>query len=507
MVTSAESIGILVREARIGKGMTQSQLAKALGTSQSAVGRIEAGNQNLSLEMVSRISEVLGQALMTPGSGALNLEIDGGHGLSGSIETRTSKNASVSTLCGALLNSGKTTLRGIARIEEVNRLVEVLTSIGVDCEWGACGANLTLTPPKKLNLKAMDVEAARRTRSILMFIGPLMHAYRSFDLPFAGGCDLGTRTIEPHLQALKHLGLEIEATAGLYHCEVHTPSNEARHFALTERGDTVTENALMAAARTPGVTVIRNASPNYMVQDLCAFLVKLGVPIEGIGTTTLTVHGVGEIDQDVEYDISEDPIESMTLLTAAVVTESELTITRVPIEFMEIELAVLESMGLDFSLTDEYRSHNGFTRLVDLTVRPSSLVAPVDKIHPMPFPGLNIDNLPFFGVLAAMAQGTTTIFDWVYDSRMIHMMGLGKLGANITLLDPHRIMVTGPTKWRGGGQLICPPALRPSVCIFMASLGAQGSTTLRDTYVIFRGYEELPDRLNALGASIHTFWQ
>ena len=507
MATSAQTIGLLIKDSRLGRGMTQADLARALNTSQSAIGRIEAGNQNLSLEMLNRISEVLGKQLITPGSGALTFSIEGGRRLHGTIETRSSKNGAVSTLCAALLNRGTTTLRGIARIEEVNRLVEVLTSIGVDCQWSDDQMNLTIIPPQHLDLSAINAEAARRTRSILLFLGPLMHDFPAFTLPYAGGCNLGTRTVEPHLQALRHLGLSVEATEGYYHCNVVPPAKDVRQFTLTERGDTVTENAIMAAARTPGVTIIRNASSNYMVQDLCDFITGLGITIEGIGTTTLTIHGVDDVNVDVAYDISEDPIESMSLLTAAVATDSELTITRVPIEFMEIELAVLDSMKLNYSMSEEYKSRNHRTRLVDLTVKPSNLIAPVDKIHPMPFPGLNIDNLPFFAVIAAMAKGTTTIFDWVYDHRMIHLMGLNKLGANLTLLDPHRIMVTGPTRWRGGGEIECPPALRPAMCLFLAALGARGETVLEDTYVITRGYEELPGRLNALGASIHSYMQ
>ncbi len=149
-----------------------------------------------------------------------------------------------------------------------------------------------------------------------------------------------------------------------------------RPIVLTERGDTVTENALLAAARHDGVTVIRNASSNYMVQDLCFFLEQLGVRVDGIGTTTLTVHGVPSIERDVDYSPSEDPVEAMSLLAAAVVTSSELTICRVPIEFLEIELAVLEEMGLDHDRSAEYPAANGRTRLVDLTVRPSKLHLP-----------------------------------------------------------------------------------------------------------------------------------
>jgi UDP-N-acetylglucosamine 1-carboxyvinyltransferase len=194
----------------------------------------------------------------------------------------------------------------------------------------------------------------------------------------------------------------------------------------------------------------------------------------------------------------------MSLLTAAIVTQSEMTIKRVPIEFLEIELAILEEMGLDYDLTPEYLAVNGHARLVDLTVRPSLLRSPIDKIHPMPFPGLNIDNLPFFAVIAATAQGKTIIHDWVYENRAIYLTELNRLGARVQLLDPHRVIVEGPTRWRGQ-QVVCPPALRPAVCILLGMLAARGESQLRDVYVINRGYEDLANRLNALGANIEVF--
>ena len=171
---------------------------------------------------------------------------------------------------------------------------------------------------------------------------------------------------------------------------------------------------------------------------------------------------------------------------------------------MEIELALLEEMGLSFDQTEEYPAANGRTRLVDVTVHPSTLHAPLDKIHPMPFPGLNIDNLPFFALIAATAQGSTLIHDWVYDNRALYLTELTKLGAKVTLMDPHRIYVEGPTHW-SGTEVICPPALRPAVVVLLAMLAAKGTSLLRNVYVIDRGYEQLAERLNVLGASIHTF--
>ncbi|HEX3648835.1 MAG TPA: UDP-N-acetylglucosamine 1-carboxyvinyltransferase [Pseudonocardiaceae bacterium] len=498
-------IGTLVRDSRKHRGWTQAQLAEALGTSQSAVNRIEQGNQNLSLEMLTRIGNALDSEIVSLGrSGPMHLRVEGGRQLSGQIAVKSSKNAGVALLCAALLNRGRTTLRKVARIEEVNRILEVLTSIGVRCRWIGEGNDLEITPPPAINLAGMDATAARRTRSIIMFLGPLIHHRDQFQLPYAGGCALGTRTVEPHLTALRPFGLEVKATDGNYHATVDPTTRPTKPIILTERGDTVTENAIMAAARHPGTTIIRNASPNYMVQDLCYYLTQLGVTINGIGTTTLEVHGLAKIDKDVDYAPSPDPIEAMSLLTAAIVTHSEITITRVPIEFLEIELALLEEMGLDYRRTAEYPAANGHTRLVDLTVHPSTLKAPRDKIHPMPFPGLNIDNLPFFALIAATAHGATLIHDWVYENRALYLTELTKLGATVTLLDPHRIYVTGPTHW-SGTEVICPPALRPGAVVLLAMLAAKGSSVLRNVYVINRGYEQLADRLNQLGAKIEPF--
>ena len=498
-------IGNLIRDARKHRGWTQAQLAEVLNTSQSAINRIEKGHQNLSLEMIARIGEALDSELVSLGAvGPTHLRVTGPTTLSGSIDVKSSKNAGVALLAASLLNKGRTTLRKVARIEEVNRLLEVLTSIGVKCTWLNEDNDLELIPPDEFDLGAIDVAAARRTRSIIMFLGPLLHRLDAFELPYAGGCDLGTRTVEPHMAALRPFGLEVKATEGSYHATVSRDVSPRRPIVLTERGDTVTENALLAAALDPGVTVIRNASPNYMVQDLCFFLEKLGVRIEGIGTTTLTVHGREEIDVDVDYAPSEDPIEAMSLLAAAIVTQSEITIRRAPIEFLEIELALLEEMGFVYERSEEYVAANGHTRLVDLTTKVSTLHSPIDKIHPMPFPGLNIDNLPFFAVIAAVAEGQTLIHDWVYENRAIYLTELTKLGASVKLLDPHRVMIEGPTHW-SGAEIVCPPALRPAVVILLAMMASKGTSVLRSVYVINRGYEDLAERLNSLAASIETF--
>lgn len=495
-----QKIGDLIAQNRQHRGMTQAQLASALGTSQSAINRIESGKQNLSLEMMSRISEVLSHNIVTLNTrGKMNFRVRGGKKLSGEIQIKTSKNAAVGLLCASLLNKGKTTLRRVARIEEVNRIIEVLNSIGVKTRWLE-GNDLEIIPPARLKLENMDVEAAKRTRTVIMFLGPLLHQYDDFCLPFAGGCNLGKRTVEPHLAGLQHFGMDVTAESTQYHAVTKSTKGD-RTILLTERGDTTTENVIMAAAMAEGTTTIRNASPNYMVQDVCFFLQKLGVKIEGVGTTTLKITGKKTINKTVEYSPSEDPIEAMSFIAAAAVTDSAFVIRRAPIEFLEIELAILAKMGLQFELSDEYVADNGKTRLVDISLKHSKLHAPQDKLHALPFPGVNIDNLPFLGMIATVAEGRTLVHDWSYENRAIYFTELTKLNAQVELVDPHRVYITGPTKWKPA-DVVAPPALRPSVVILLAMLAAPGTSILRDVYSINRGYEELAERFNSLGADI-----
>jgi UDP-N-acetylglucosamine 1-carboxyvinyltransferase len=491
------NIGLHIADLRETQGMTQSELARRLRTTQSAIARIESGKQNVSAEMLTKLGRALKKSLITLAPGTMNLEIHGGKKLHGSITTSTSKNGAVGLLCASLLNRGKTTLRKVPRIEEVHRIIEVLESIGVRVEW--VGSDVVITPPTTYNLRKIDRVAAHKTRSIVMFIGPLIHSLRSFSLPQSGGCKLGSRTVRPHFYGLEHFGVNIKATAEEF--EVTVKPKKPSEIILYESGDTVTENVLMAAALTPGTTVIKYASANYQVQEMCAFLRVCGVTVEGVGTTTLTVTGINALKKDVAYTLSEDPTDSMFFLATAIVTNSSIQIKRCPIEFLELELLKLEKMGFKYTKSKPYLSHNGLTKLVDITTKPSKLVALHEKIHPSVYPGLNIDNLPFFAVIATQARGQTLIHDWVYEKRALYFTELDKLGAETVLADPHRIYITGPSVLHPN-ELVCPPALRPATILLIGMLGAKGRSVLRNIYSINRGYENLVERLTSLGAKV-----
>lgn len=496
------NIGAFITELREERGMSQQELAKALKTSQSAVARMEAGEQNFTTEMLSKISHALNRTIMTVGKHGMNFQIEGGHKLSGTIATKVSKNSAVVLLCASLLNRSKTVLKQMPRIAEVDRIIEVLESIGVNVRW-LPDNDLEITPPAKLDLSKLNTKSAVATRSVLLLLGPLVHRFKNFSLPHPGGCKLGKRTVRPHFFALENLGIDILTKRGIH--IVNVTSLKPAEIVLYESGDTVTENVLMAAAGIPGTTVIKYASANYQVQDLCFYLQLLGVEIEGIGTTTLTVRGVKNINKPVAFSPSEDPIESMLFLSIAATTNSSITIERCPIDFLELELLKMEKMGFKYKILKRYVSRNGFTKLVDIQTLPSpKLVALEEKIYGRPYPGLNIDNLPFFVPIATRARGTTLIHDWVYENRVIYYMDLAKLGADILLADPHRVYINGPTELKGA-DLTCPPALRPAVIILIAMLAAKGKSTLRNVYSINRGYEDLCNRLQTLGAKISIF--
>lgn len=496
-------LGALISELRQIRGLTQAEFAQKLGTSQSAVNRIEKGNQNLSLDMLARISEVLHKPLISVGNQGVNLRIEGGQELKGSITLKTSKNAAVGLLCASLLNKGTTIFKSFPRIEEVFRIIEVLESVGVKFKWLA-NNDLEIKRPASLKMDKLNTNSARKTRSVLMMIGPLMHELREFKIPYAGGCKLGERTVKPHLFGLEEFGVEIEAKNKYYN--VVTKPQKPGRITLYESGDTVTENVLMASAKSAGVTIIQFASANYMVQDVCGYLKSLGIKIEGVGTSTLTVHGIDkEIRKDVVYAPAEDPIEAMFFVSAAVTTDSSITIKRVPIDFMELELLKLKKMGLRYTQTIRYKADNGFTDLVDLKIHKhdGKLIALDDKIHANVYPGINQDNLPYFVPICTVAKGRTLIHDWTYENRAIYYTELTKIGANIELADPHRVYVVGPTKFTRA-DLACPPALRPASLLLIGMLAAPGKSMLRNVYTINRGYEDLAERLNSLGAQIEV---
>ncbi len=497
-----KEIGDFIKLLRKEKGLTQAQFAEILETTQSAVARMEKGGLNFSTQELIKIGDALDHQLIK-----LRREerddfiINGGKKLSGTIATNTSKNGAMGMMSASLLNKGVTTLHGIPRIQEVFRFIEIFESMGVDVEWIAKNS-IRITPPKRYNFDKLNKKSAQTVRSFLMCIGSLVHHMKSFKIPTAGGCKMGERTIAAHKHGLESLGMNITTQSTGY--LVERLKLKPAEIVMYEASDTATENIVIAAAGIPGPTTIHFAQQNYMVQDVCFLLQKMGVKIEGIGTLKLIVHGVKDINVNIEHHNSEDPIESMMFISAAIATNSKLTIERCPIDFLKLELLKLEKMGVNINQSIRYKSKNKKTELVDITVLPPhSMHALTDKIHATPYPGINTDNLPFFVPVALKAKGTTLIHDWMWENRAIYFTQLNRLGAQIRLADQHRVFIEGGFNL-SPGEVICPPALRPSTMIMVTMLGIEGRSILRNVYSIKRGYENIVERLNSIGADIEV---
>lgn len=428
----------------------------------------------------------------------LTLIINGGKELKGSIETSSGKNAPIAILCASVLVNEKSILKDFSHVEEVDRMIEILSSIGVKFEW-LDSTTLSVDSSQPLEMENIDKKACAKTRIALLLFGALAGREKKYRLYKTGGCKLGERTIRPHLYALKKFGVNVVSKSKYY--EIKNSPLKAQDIVMYESGDTATENAVMAAILAPGVSTIKFSSANYMVQDLCYYLNAAGAKIEGIGTTTLKITGVDKLHNVDSYYLIPDPVDAMAWISLAITTKSPLTIKNCAYDFLALELENLSVMGQKYSLINKRKSKSGNFDLFDIKIIPSELTALPDKLHGRPYPGLNIDNVPLFVPILTQAKGDTLVHDWVYENRAVYYLELKKLGANIMLLDPHRALVKGPTPLRAN-DVVCPPAIRPGMAVLIGMIAAKGKSVLRDAYPIERAYENLIERLQKVGVDI-----
>lgn len=424
--------------------------------------------------------------------------IQGGRKLNGELKVNTAKNSAVALLCASVMLKGRVILKDVPRLQEVDRILEVLVSIGVKAEWKD-KHTLALDTNAPLRMDKINRAACEATRSSLLLLGALAAREKSYKLYKSGGCKLGRRTVRPHLYALNKFGVQVDSKEKFYQV-INKPLKSAE-VVMYESGDTPTENAIMAAVLAPGKSIIKFASSNYMAQDLCYFLNSVGAKIFGIGTTTLTIDGVKSLRGAGEYNVMPDPIEAMSWIALAITTKSKMTITNCPMDFLELELEKLRVMGQRMRNKNQRLSENKKFNIADIEFTPSQLIALPDKIYGRPFPGLNIDNLPLFVPILTQAKGRTLVHDWVYENRAIYYTELQRLGAKVTLLDPHRVFVEGPTKICPA-EIMCPPAIRPAMSVLIGMIAAKGRSVLRNAYTIERGYEDLAKRLQKVGVKI-----
>jgi UDP-N-acetylglucosamine 1-carboxyvinyltransferase len=416
--------------------------------------------------------------------------IEGGHRLRGRIRAAGNKNGALPILAATLLADGPVTLTNVPRIRDVETMVELIVSLGVDAEWAA--TNEVRVHPGGLRSAEIDAELASRIRASFLLAGPLLARLGRASVPPPGGDVIGRRRLDPHIHAFQELGATIEMGARF---EMRTDGLRPKHIFLDEASVMATENAVMAAVLTPGETAIGNAACEPHVQDLCRFLVSLGAEIDGIESNVLRIRGVERLGGG-EWRIAPEHIEAGSFIGLAAVTGSDLTIEDVrPGDYVSI-IPAFERLGVRVVL-------DGSTLHVppeqELEIQ-NDLGDQIPKIEDGPWPAFPADLTSIAVAVATQARGTILIFEKMFENRLFFVDKLSSMGARAIVCDPHRVVVSGPAKLYG--QRMASPDIRAGMAMVIAALAAEGTSTIGNVGEIDRGYERIDERLRALGAHI-----
>ena len=416
--------------------------------------------------------------------------IEGGRALNGTIRASGNKNGALPILAACVLTDEPVRLTNVPHIRDVETMMELIADLGADVEWAA--TNEVRVHAGSLSSHELDAELASRIRASFLLAGPLLARAGRAVVPPPGGDVIGRRRLDPHIHALTELGAHIDLN-GRY--EMHTDGLRGTHIFLDEASVMATENAVMAASLTRGQTVIGNAACEPHVQDLCRFLLSLGARIEGIGSNVLRIEGVQRL-RGGEWSIAPDHIEVCSFVGLAAVTGGAVTIEDVVPEDLRPIAPALTRLGIHVELRDSALHVPAGQELVIQ----DDLGGQIPKLEDGPWPAFPADLTSIALAVATQARGTILIFEKMFENRLFFVDKLVSMGARIILCDPHRAVVTGPA--RLFGQQMASPDIRAGMAMLIASLCAEGTSTIGNVGEIDRGYERIDERLRALGAQI-----
>jgi UDP-N-acetylglucosamine 1-carboxyvinyltransferase len=418
--------------------------------------------------------------------------IEGGVPLSGTIVPAGNKNGALPILAAALLTDEEVVLRNVPRISDVDAMLGLLASLGAEVTWSAPGE--VSVNAASVDHTEIDRELGERIRASFLLAGPLLARFGRATMPPPGGDVIGRRRLDPHLDAFRALGAVVHHGRDIQ-IETSRPGLQPCDFLMDEPSVMATENALMAATLTPGVSVIRNAASEPHVQDLARMLVAMGAEIEGIGSNVMTVSGRDQL-HGCTHTIAPDHIEIGSFMVLAGVTGGELVVKdTVPSDLRMIRM-VFERLGLHSELDGNDVIVPGNQRLA---VR-NDAGDYTPKVQDGPWPAFPADLTSVALALATQSAGSVIIHEWMFESRLFFADKLQLMGAAITIMDPHRAIVVGPRKLRG--QRVESPDIRAGMAMLVAALCAEGVTEIGNVRQIDRGYERIDERLRALGARI-----
>jgi UDP-N-acetylglucosamine 1-carboxyvinyltransferase len=416
--------------------------------------------------------------------------IEGGRPLQGRIRASGNKNGALPILAACVLTTEPVELHNVPRIVDVETMIELLNDIGVDADW--IGPNDVRVHAGEVVKHELDEELCSRMRASFLLAGPLLARLGHVSVPPPGGDVIGRRRLDPHIHAFAELGAQIDIGSRY---EMRGGSLRGKHIFLDEASVMATENAIMAAALTPGETVIGNAACEPHVQDLCRFLISLGAEIEGIESNVLRIQGVDSL-RGGSWEVGPDHIEVGSFIGLAAITGGDVTIDGVKHADLVSILHGFEKFGVQIERGED---------LVRVPPRQNLVVQDdlgghVPKIEDGPWPAFPSDLTSVVLTVATQAEGTILMFEKMFENRLFFTDKLVSMGARIILCDPHRAVVTGPARLRG--QRMESPDIRAGMAMLLASLCAEGSSTIGAVYQIDKGYERIDERLRALGAHI-----
>jgi UDP-N-acetylglucosamine 1-carboxyvinyltransferase len=420
------------------------------------------------------------------------LVIEGGMPLSGTVVPAGNKNAALPLLAACLLTDEQVVLHNVPEIRDTEAMMALLEDLGVQIERR--GGNTVALRADAITKTAVDPLLAEQIRASFLLAGPLLARFGEALLPPPGGDVIGRRRLDPHLDAFRALGARVEQTRDIH---LRSPDGGLRacDFFMDEPSVMGTENALMAAALTPGSTIIRNAASEPHVQDLARLLTRMGAAIEGIGSNVMHVHGLAKLG-GCEHRVSPDHIEIASFMALAGVTGGELRIADCVADDLRMIRLVFQRLGLRSDLDGDDIVVPGGQKLV--VARDAGGYQ--SKVEDGPWPAFPADLTSIALALATQSDGTVLIFEKMFENRLVFTDKLVNMGAHIILCDPHRAVISGPTRLRG--ERLESPDIRAGMAMLIAALCADGVSEIGNVRQIDRGYERIDERLAALGARI-----
>jgi UDP-N-acetylglucosamine 1-carboxyvinyltransferase len=422
--------------------------------------------------------------------------IEGGTPLSGVITASGNKNAAIKLLPACLLTDQPVILHNIPDIADVRVALAILRDLGA--EVTDLGQGSWRIHAQNVAKSHLDFQLANQSRASFVFSGPMLARLGHVTIPIPGGDVIGGRPLDTHIQGLKALGVQVEFTAQRNGFQMDADMLHGGGYILqAEASVTATENTLMAAVLARGETVIDNAACEPHVQDLCHFLNQLGACIEGIGSNRLKIQGAEKLGGG-EYRIGSDFMEVGSFIGAAAISGGSIRIQNAGPAQMGMIRLVYEKMGV----TWETEGNDIIVPANQSLELQSALSGRILEIKPLPWPGFPPDLMSILVVLATQGKGSVLLHDWMYESRFFFVDKLTFMGARITICDPHRVIVQGPSHLYANPHGVTSPDIRAGMAMVLAALCAEGTSTIHNIHQIDRGYERIEEKLTALGAHI-----